>query len=109
MDEFLEVLRHAIVDALRAENWGDALPLLEEWCGRFPEDLRSWLNRGYCLVRLGRYHEAVAAFDRCLELDPDLEKARKWRERVVTEFLPDSPPPTPSEPEAVNRRSNRNR
>jgi WD40 repeat protein/serine/threonine protein kinase/cytochrome c-type biogenesis protein CcmH/NrfG len=101
MDELLEVLRHAIVDALRAENWGDALPLLEEWCGRFPEDLRSWLNRGYCLVRLGRYHEAVAAFDRCLELDPDLEKARKWRERVVTEFLPDTPPPTPSEPEAV--------
>ncbi len=91
MDELLEVLRHAIVDALRGESWGEALPMLEEWCERFPDDLRSWLNRGYCLVRLGRYREAVAAFDRCLELDPGLEKARKWRERVLTEFLADSP------------------
>ncbi len=91
MDELLEVLRHAIVDALRGESWGEALPMLEEWCERFPDDLRSWLNRGYCLVRLGRYREAVAAFDRCLELDPGLEKARKWRERVLTEFLADAP------------------
>ncbi len=91
MDELLELLRHGIVDALRGEHWGDALPLLESWCERFPDDVRSWLNRGYCLVRLGRYHEAVAAFDRCLELDPGLEKARKWRARVVSEFLPDAP------------------
>ncbi|MDX2436915.1 MAG: tetratricopeptide repeat protein [Acidobacteriota bacterium] len=87
MDELLDVLKHAIVDTLRGERWGEALPMLEECCERFPEDTRSWLNRGYCLVRLGRYQEAVAAFNRCLGLDPNLEKARKWRDRVVTEPL----------------------
>jgi WD40 repeat protein/serine/threonine protein kinase len=102
MDEMLELLKHGIVDALRAESWGEALPMLEEWSESFPDDVRSWLNRGYCLVRLGRYHEAVAALDRCLELDPGHEKARKWRTRVVTEFLPDAPQPGAGAPEPVD-------
>lgn len=99
MDEMLELLRHGIVDALRAESWSEALPMLEEWCDRFPDDVRSWLNRGYCLVRLGRYHEAVTAFDRCLELEPGHEKAGRWRARVVSEFLPDAPRPGGGDPE----------
>ena len=95
MDEMLELLRHGIVDALRAECWDEALPMLEEWCERFPDESRPWLNRGYCLIRLGRFREAVVALDHCLELEPGYEKARKWRERVLRDYLPD-PPPSPA-------------
>jgi WD40 repeat protein/serine/threonine protein kinase len=102
MDEILELVKHGIVDALRAESWGEALPMLEEWCDRFPDDVRSWLNRGYCLVRLGRFHEAVAAFDRCLELEPGHEKASRWRTRVVTDYLPDAPQPDTVAPEPAD-------
>ncbi len=94
-----ELLRHGIVDALRNENWSEALPMLEEWCGQLPEDPRAWLNRGYCLIRLGRFPEAVTALERCLELDPDREKARRWLDRVRTEFLQEPPPPIVETPE----------
>ena len=61
-----EQLKREIVEALKAERWEDALPKLEMWCDRFPDQSRSWLNRGYCLVRLERYSEAVPALVRML-------------------------------------------
>jgi WD40 repeat protein/serine/threonine protein kinase len=78
-----EQLKREIVEALKAERWEDALPKLELWCERFPNHSRSWLNRGFCLVRLERYAEAVSALDRCLELDPDSTKAQGWRKKVL--------------------------
>jgi WD40 repeat protein/serine/threonine protein kinase len=76
-------LKGEIVEALKAERWGDALPKLEIWCQRFPDHSRSWLNRGYCLVRLERYTEAVSALDRCLELDPASTTAQGWRKQAL--------------------------
>ncbi|MCW8984917.1 MAG: tetratricopeptide repeat protein, partial [Thermoanaerobaculales bacterium] len=78
-----EQLKREIVEALKAERWGEALPMLEAWCERFPDHSRSWLNRGYCLVRLGRYTEAVSALDRCLELDPESTTAQGWRKKAL--------------------------
>ena len=82
-----EQLKREIVDALKAERWEDALSKLEIWCQYFPDHSRSWLNRGYCLVRLGRHREATSALDRCLELDPGHEKAHRWRHRVFEQYL----------------------
>jgi hypothetical protein len=79
-------LKRGIVERLTAERWNEALPLLELWCERFPNHARSWLNRGYCLFHLGRFEEAVAAFERCLELEPDSEAARGWRDRTYEEL-----------------------
>ena len=62
-----KILKREIADALRSEKWAEALPLLEEWCGLHPDHVPAWLNRGYCLVRLGRFQEAVTSLDRCLE------------------------------------------
>ena len=47
-----EQLKREIVETLKAERWEEALPKLEIWCNHFPNLSRSWLNRGYCLVRL---------------------------------------------------------
>ena len=76
-------LKREIVEALKAERWEEALPKLELWCERYPDHTRSWLNRGYCLVRLDRYTEAVTALDRCLELDPDSTTAQGWRKKAL--------------------------
>ncbi len=83
MEQPTEELKIAIVTALKGERWGEALPLLESWCERYPGHAKSWLNRGYCLFRLGRLDEAVVAFDRCLELDPGSESAKSWRQSAL--------------------------
>ena len=86
MERDVEELKQGIVTALEGERWSEALPLLESWCDRFPGHAKSWLNRGYCLIRLERFNEAVAALDRCLELDPELKSAVGWRRRALAEM-----------------------
>jgi len=81
-----EQLKREIVEALKAERWEEALPKLEMWCDRYPDHSHSWLNRGYCLVRLRRYSEALAALDRCLELDSDSKTAQGWRKKALAEL-----------------------
>jgi WD40 repeat protein/serine/threonine protein kinase len=83
VDQQTEKLKLGIMAALKGERWGEALPLLESWCERYPGHAKSWLNRGYCLFRLSRLDEAVAAFDRCLELDPGSASARSWRQAAL--------------------------
>ena len=41
----------------------------------FPDQPRGWLVHGHSLRTLGRTEEAVAAFRRCLDLDPDCGEA----------------------------------
>ena len=96
MNDDAEELRRRIAGALQGERWADALPLLDLWCRRFPEQASSWLNLGYCLVRLGRFQEAVEAFESCLALDPANAKALGWRARAAAE----APPPAGPEPAA---------
>jgi WD40 repeat protein/serine/threonine protein kinase len=76
-------LKRDIVAALKEERWDEALHDLETWCNHFPDHARSWLNRGYCLVRLGRFNEAVEILDRSLDLDPESESAKGWRTHAL--------------------------
>ena len=42
------------------------------------EDLtRAWRGQGYCLVEQGKWTEAAAMYQRCLELDPNDSKAKR--------------------------------
>jgi WD40 repeat protein/serine/threonine protein kinase len=103
MENNVEQLKREIVEALKAERWGDALSRLDVWCGRFPNHARSWLNRGYCLVRLERYSEAVSVLDRCLELDPSSTTAQGWRKKALAALdATHSVAPPPSESFAVD-------
>ncbi len=86
MSQDLERLKQTIVVALTEERWGEALSGLESWCEIIPDHGRSWLNRGYCLYRLGRLNEAVASFDRCLEIEPSSVKAKSWRRRALSDL-----------------------
>ena len=38
-----------------------------------PDDHQAWYNRGIALGNLGRLDEAIASFDKALQLKPDEE------------------------------------
>ncbi len=75
-------LKREILDHLASQEWADALALLEGWCDQDPTDARAWINRGYCLMRLGRFAESVDALDHSIALEPGLDKARELRRFV---------------------------
>ncbi len=57
------------------------------------EDAAAHYNRGNALARLGRYEEAISAYDSALELAPDLADAAHNRELVEKLLQSDQPPP----------------
>ena len=61
--------------AHRAEDYQAAIEALEQL-----DDVQSNYNRGNALARLGRYHEAIAAYDRTLAQQPDHADATFNRE-----------------------------
>jgi tetratricopeptide (TPR) repeat protein len=50
--------------------YGKAVDLYDRLLALDPTDAAAWHHRGYALRRLGRYEEALVAFDRELELAP---------------------------------------
>ncbi len=52
-----------------------ALPLLEAALAARPDDVTAWESRGFALAQLGRVEEALAAFRKALEQEPDRESA----------------------------------
>ena len=65
---------------------GDAdLALLryEQALAQDPKSAAAWTGKGTALQQLERYDEALAAYDRALELDPGNELARRWRETCL--------------------------
>lgn len=61
----------------------DALPVFDELVQQYPGNADYLLVRGITLARLERDAEALADFDRTIELAPDYEDAWQWRHRVL--------------------------
>ena len=59
------------------QRYGEALELYRRGDGAM-----AWYGQGGCLYRLGRYQEAKAALERCVELAPDFAEAPELLERV---------------------------
>ena len=45
------------------------------FCSMQGTDDKSWYSKGSALYNLGKYNEAIQAFDKAIELDPDYAKA----------------------------------
>jgi tetratricopeptide (TPR) repeat protein len=60
-----------------------ALKRYGEAAEREPRNADAWTGQGVALQYLERYEEALAAYDRALALDPDHEKAAKWRQTCL--------------------------
>ncbi len=48
----------------------EALKIAERATGQYPHMLRAWQSKAEALSKLGRFKKAVAAWDRCLQIEP---------------------------------------
>ena len=55
----------------KREEWELALPLIEEIVSRSESFSTSWFNYGICLEGLGRFTDAVNAFTKAYQLEPE--------------------------------------
>lgn len=73
----------AAADALYVEQ----LTAFEKAVALDPGSAEAWFNKGYALAGMGRYDEAIAAFDQVKVIDPAYPNLQKNREIAV--FLRD--------------------
>jgi tetratricopeptide (TPR) repeat protein len=69
--------------ALEAGDPDMALLRYEEAAAQDPRSAKAWTGKGTALQQLERYEEALAAYDRAIELDPGDEVPRRWRETCL--------------------------
>jgi len=60
-----------------------ALLRYEQALGQDPKSAPAWIGKGTALQQLERYEEALAAYDRALEVHPGDELATRWRETCL--------------------------
>ncbi len=60
-----------------------ALLRFEQALAQDERSAKAWTGKGTALQQLERYEEALAAYDRALELDPADEIAKRWRETCL--------------------------
>lgn len=68
---------------LRQGRAEEARQIALEMTGRWPAEPEGWIVLGAAQANLGRYEEAVASFDRCLQLDPTQAEAQALRDRAA--------------------------
>lgn len=100
-------LRRLVRCLMALNRPAEALERLEELGRRHPEHVATALNTGRCLVELERYDEAIAAYYKaeyldsksnkalrplawCLFLTGNLERSRKYYEKIVADSTPTS-------------------
>jgi hypothetical protein len=60
----------------------DRLKMIETSIKQFPQHAGFWVEKGYLLVRLGRYEEAITALETALNIKPDMADAWAVKSRA---------------------------
>ena len=58
------------------EEYAQAIEAFEHVCALTPADAAPHFNVAFLLQRVGRHADAIPRFERALEADPSLERAR---------------------------------
>ena len=58
------------VKAIKKEDYAKAIELLQQALGENPENANAWNYMGYSLRSMKRYDEALAAYEKALEIKP---------------------------------------
>jgi len=69
-------LREKAEEMLEEVQFAPALEVFDEILRQNPEDVDAWMNRGEVLTILGRVDDALASYERVLELRPNHRGAR---------------------------------
>ena len=69
--------------ALEGGDADMALLRYEQALAQDPKSAAAWTGKGTALQQLERYEQALAAYDRALELHPGDELANRWRETCL--------------------------
>lgn len=78
--------------ALEAGDAEMALLRYEQALAKDPRSAKGWTGKGTALQQLERYPEAIAAYDWALELNPEDELAKRWRESCLRHLPRDGAP-----------------
>ena len=76
-------LIHKAIDRSGDGDYAGALKLLDRAIKADPANPQAHFERGMALADLNRDREAVAAFERALELNPVFAGAREWLARIL--------------------------
>lgn len=68
-------LREKVIEMLEEGDNAAALEVFDEIVRENPEDADAWYNRGELLAILNRPDEAIAAYERVLQIEPDHRQA----------------------------------
>ncbi len=81
----LATLRRQAKEARNARNYAEAVQLYRQVVARDPTHAPAWFWLGWSLNALGKFGEAIAAFDSCLELEHD--RSRVWNTRGYALYM----------------------
>jgi tetratricopeptide (TPR) repeat protein len=82
------------IDHMTKQEWENAIAAFENCAQISPKSPKPYGNIGLCKAKLGMKVEAMAAFDKALELDPKYEPVIVNRAALQNDFsVPDGPIP----------------
>ena len=73
------VLTNLGATRVRLAKFAEAAPLLRQACAAEPGNADAWGHLGTACAELGLLEEALGAFDRALQIDPDFEREAEIR------------------------------
>lgn len=85
LEQELKRLRDERQKKFSEEDWEGALKIHDRILALSPSALR-YANRGSILFRLGRLQDAIASYQKALELEPTLKRARADLERLEAQY-----------------------
>src|SRR5438874_12112102 len=84
------------INLARQSKWEDAVDVNERLVQAFPNDAEALNRLGKALTELGRYPDAIAAYERALTADPTNTIAQKNAARLKT-LKEEGAAPTPQQ------------
>ena len=81
MSEELENLQQKVEQLLQENNWDELIPVYTEMIalkGELKDKVATYYNRGVAYSNTGKYTQAIADFDKAIELNP-LQSVFYWR------------------------------
>lgn len=73
-------------------DFGSALQYLNHAIKLKPSDGRTWFDKGYCLYKLGKYHDSQNAYESAIKFDHEVSKRSSLPYRGMAQLLLEKEP-----------------